>query len=292
MMTSFNLISSEVVDLTPELARQWHDMKPTPTERLLDPKRVNHLKERIAEGRAVPFQWAAVTVKSTGDTFRANGQHSSEAIIQLDRNLPKGLKAVVDRYEVPDMHGAVLLFRQIDDRRSSRTARDVARVYQGIVHDVEKIDPKVAKVGNDGLGWWRRQIEGVPVPSGDDIYDLFNETGLHSFLNWLGETLSMKTPELTNGPVVAAMYATFITGEEQARKFWVSVGRGGDQYDENDPATVLDDWLKAAKENHENRLKPGEYYQGCIYAWNAMREDKQIKDIKYDYKKKGFLRPI
>jgi hypothetical protein len=31
--------------------------------------------------------------------------------------------------------------------------------------------------------------------------------------------------------------------------------------------------------------KPGQFYQGCIYAWNAYRENKTIERIKYDTKK-------
>jgi hypothetical protein len=276
--------------MSQQLAQRWRDLKPTPTERLLDPKRVQYIKERVESGFGVPFHWADMLVKSTGEMFRANGQHSSEALVQLDGKMPLGLKAHIDHYEVPDMHGAVMLFRQIDPRQSARTTRDVAGVYQGIVHNLEKVDRKTAKLGIDGIGWWRRQIEGVPTPSGDDIYDLFNETGLHSFLNWLGETITLKTRELEVAQVVAAMYATFNAGEEQARQFWHNVARNGVEYEENHPTTVLDQWLQR-RIKEEMKLKPGEIYQGCIYAWNAAREGKSIREIKYDIRK-GFLRAI
>jgi hypothetical protein len=32
-------------------------------------------------------------------------------------------------------------------------------------------------------------------------------------------------------------------------------------------------------------LKPTNFYQACVYAWNAFREDKTITTIKYDTKK-------
>jgi hypothetical protein len=32
-------------------------------------------------------------------------------------------------------------------------------------------------------------------------------------------------------------------------------------------------------------LKAGNFYQACIYAWNAFREDKTITSVKYDTKK-------
>ena len=33
------------------------------------------------------------------------------------------------------------------------------------------------------------------------------------------------------------------------------------------------------------RLVPANYYQGCIYAWNAYRDNKTITSVKYDTKK-------
>ena len=46
-------------------------------------------------------------------------------------------------------------------------------------------------------------------------------------------------------PIVAAIYATFIANEDAARAFWDQVARGGLEYEENAPSTVLDNWLKA-----------------------------------------------
>jgi hypothetical protein len=291
-MSAFTLKSSEVVDLTFDVAKQFREMKPTPTERDLDPKRVEYLKERVIKGWAVPFHLATVTVKETGEIYRANGQHSSEALFQLNGQMPAGLKAHVDHFEVADLHGGAALFRQIDSRGSSRTARDVSGVFQGIVPELAKVEKKVAKIGIEGIAWWRRQIEKVPVPSGDDIYDLFGEAGLHSFLIWLGGTIDMKTPELAKPPVAAAMYATFIVDEKDARTFWHDVARGGVQYEDTHPTTVLDEWLKQAH-SPKSDFNPaqGQVYQGCIYAWNAAREEKTLKDIKY-VTTKGFLKAI
>jgi len=65
------------------------------------------------------------------------------------------------------------------------------------------------------------------------------------------------------------------------------VARGGAEFDDNAPPTLLDAWLKAAAETRGNRreLKPGNYYQGCIFAWNAYREAKAISSIKFDARK-------
>jgi hypothetical protein len=150
----------------------------------------------------------------------------------------------------------------------------------------------IAKLGVEGVTYWRRHVEGLSVQSGDDQYQIFAEAGLHPFLLWINDVYSIKTPELRRPQITAAMYATFIKDAAAARKFWADVARGGVEYEENAPASMLDAWLKAAKEGElKEEPKPAQYYQGCIYAWNAFREEKQIKDIKADTKK-GMHQPL
>ena len=98
--------------------------------------------------------------------------------------------------------------------------------------------------------------------------------------------LSIKTPELRRPTIVAAMYGTWIKNEREARKFWEEVARGGEEYADNAPTTVLDSWLKGmAEKRGKAELKPANLYQGCVFAWNAYREGKTISTIKFDTKK-------
>jgi hypothetical protein len=69
--------------------------------------------------------------------------------------------------------------------------------------------------------------------------------------------------------------------------YTVHVARGGVEYDDNAPATVLDAWLKQLAENKRasEKMLPGNFYQGCVFAWNAYRDGKSLSNIKYDSKK-------
>ncbi len=99
---------------------------------------------------------------------------------------------------------------------------------------------------------------------------------------------SIKTPELRRQTIVAAMYGTFEKNEAEARKFWQEVSRGGVEFEDNHPTTVLDAFLKSAIEDKKKlELKLPSFYQESIYAWNAFRGDKTITTVKYDAKK-GF----
>jgi hypothetical protein len=281
----FRLLKSEVIPLTHDLAAEFHAMKASPTERELDKSRVKHLRQKILAGQAVTFHWA--TALLNGMELRMNGNHSSGALCELNGSFPDRLMVNRETYEVPDEASLAYLFRQFDDRKSGRSPADVSGAYQGLHEPLREVPRLIAKMGVEGIVWFRRNVEGLPVPNGDDIYSMFGETGIHAYLRWLGEVLSSKTPEMARVPVAAAMFATLNASDSGAREFWPSVARGGVEFDETAPSTVLDCWLKELKENKDprRRVLPAQLYQGCVFAWTAFRQEEAIKSIKFDTKK-------
>lgn len=290
MTTPFCITESKVVPLTRELALEFRDLEASPTERELDPSRVNHLRQKAEAGLFVPPHWA--TAQLGNRRLRMNGRHSSTMLTSLDGAFPEGLSAHIDEFRVSDENGLALLFRQFDDRKSGRTPTDVSGAYQGLYEPLRGVNRKVAKLGIEGVAWWRRTIEGAPTPAGDDVYTLFGELGLHGFIGWISTIFDIKTPEMEHAAVVAAMYATFIASDHGAREFWSAVANGGVQFDDDAPVTVLDDWLKKLKDPSERQaiadIKPAQRYQGCIYAWNAFRQNHSLKEIRYNTSKGWF----
>ena len=58
---------------------------------------------------------------------------------------------------------------------------------------------------------------------------------------------------------------------------------GGKPYEDQHPTTTLDKWLKACRDGKcDDTMKLAFHYQGCVYAWNAFREARTIKDIKFN----------
>jgi hypothetical protein len=283
--TSYRLVKSEVRDLTRELAEEFRNLEPSPTERELNPVRLKHLKTKAEAGQLVTFHWSVARLGEK--RLRMNGQHSSNMLCGLNGHFPKGLKVHIDEYEVPNKASLALLFRQFDDRKSNRSPGDVASAYQGLYEELHDVPKGPAKMAVEGACWYDRNIEGLPPVSGDDQYIRFGEPGLHGFIRWVGELFTIKTPELRRQTIVAAMYGTFTKNEAEARKFWAEVARGGEEYAENAPSTILDAWLKAMAEKRgaKTEVKPANLYQGCVFAWNAYREGKTISTIKFDTKK-------
>jgi hypothetical protein len=92
--------------------------------------------------------------------------------------------------------------------------------------------------------------------------------------------------ELRRQTIVGAMYGTFDKNEAEARRFWIEVSRGGVEYEDNHPTTVLDTFFKSVFEEKKKwDLNPANLYQASVYAWNAYRENKTIASVKYDTKK-------
>jgi hypothetical protein len=294
LMANFQLISSSVKELTPELAAQFRDLVPSPTERDLNPSRLKMLRQKAEAGLLITFHWAKA--KMGGTWLRVNGQHSANVLADLNGEFPKGLKVHLDEYEVDSPQGLALLFRQFDDRKSGRSSADVSGAYQNLEPALRDVAKPIAKLGAEAVNWYCKTVEHTPYKQGDEQYHLFNDSGLHGYLVWLHSIFSIKTPELKVKEVLGAMYATFNANEGEARKFWDSVARGGVEYEDDAPASVLDVWLKDIKEkkldNKNGKKVPqgGELYQGCVYAFNAYREGKKIDRIKYDTSK-AFMTP-
>lgn len=282
-MSTFKLVNSETVNLTHAIAVAFRDMKPSPTEREINPGRVKHLTDKINSGLAIPFQWAKV--RMNGEELRVNGQHTSTILAGMNGSMPDNLKATIDEYEVDSVDGLALLFRQFDDRKSGRGPADVAGAYQGLYPQISGVPKPVAKLAVEGAAWQIKYVAESAVLQGDDVYTMMGKAAYHPFINWMGTVYSVKTPELKNKQVAAAMYSTYDVNAESADVFWDLVARGGDEFDEMSPATVLDCWLKDIKEKKIEGVKPGNFYQGCIYAWNAWRDEKQIRTIRSDISK-------
>ena len=95
--------------------------------------------------------------------------------------------------------------------RRSQIRADTERCIrrdQGLYADLRDLPRASAKFAAEGMYITAVRSEGLPAPSGDDRYSLFGETGLHGFVRWVGELITIKTPELKRPTIVAAMFGT------------------------------------------------------------------------------------
>lgn len=277
-MAKFRLVDVKIVSITRELAQYIASLPASPTERPLDRSRLTFLEKKAEAGLLVPFQWAIARMDEK--VFRVNGQTSSSVLANLPGEFPLGLKGSMAEFEVDDVEGLVLAWRQYDARESSRSALHIYGAYQGIVDDLQGVTPARGKLAIEAIAWNLTMVEKVPVPKGDDVYTMALTTMYHGFMQWVDTMLDGNAPEIKHKAIVAAMFATWSRDETACQEFWRLVSRGGDPYNPEHPATILFAWLAAIR---EKKLKahpgPGQLYQGCLYAWRAFTDGKGIKTI-------------
>ena len=104
----FRLTNSEVRELTPQLAAEFRDLEPSPTEREIDPTRIKHLYEKAEAGHLVTFHWSVAQLGNR--KLRMNGQHSANMLCGLNGAFPEGLTVHLDEYQVdtPDRASPVV----------------------------------------------------------------------------------------------------------------------------------------------------------------------------------------
>jgi hypothetical protein len=290
----FRVLETKSVPIDKELALTFMQM-PSLTERMLNQKRLREIKEKLESGLLIPFDWFTVRVRQLENKqYRMNGQHTSFFLSNLPEPFPKGLLANLVHFEVDSQEDAVLLFRQIDSMMSARKPEDVAYVYQKQHQELININSDDERRVCIGIVFYRWKMQTPkPIskePKGDDRWEIVNESAeLRSFIAWVCKLMEGDKSYLggKNGkPTIAAMFNTFQKNEAVAREFWGLVSRQGDPYNPEHPTTVLYLALKKILKDKEYKKAQGvsekSIHYGCNYCWNAYREGKGIKEMRWD----------
>jgi hypothetical protein len=294
-MREWKLIESKTVKANRskalELASTHAALSESSIERRKDAAHVKKLVQIIRNDVALPFQWA--TVEFEGKKLRMNGQHSSAAILEVGQEIPDSLAFHIDHYEATSRSGMVELFRQFDQRWSSRNSADIAGAYQALVKEIAECNRKVMKAAAEGISWCLRAVDGEPhVPTGDDVYSLLHGERYLPFLLWLNGIFNYRR-EILKREVMAAIYKSYDASQSHADLFWRKLAHGPDAFsDDMEPGAVLVNELCRAYEDVEFRDKEfpqlSIYYKKSVKAWNAFCAGQRIATLKVAGKGKGW----
>lgn len=269
-----------------EAARKHASLPDTPTERSKDKARVKKLVGIIRNGLALPFNWA--TIDYNGVVHRGNGMHSAAAIMEVGSDLPDGLIFHIDHYKVPDRKGMVELFRQFDQRWSSRSVLDIAGAFAGLVPELVHMKGTPAcKIIAEGISWFGNTVEGSggtgKYPAGDHVFDILHSDDHIPFIVWAFKTINGRKV-LTRRELVAAMYGTYNVSQSGSDKFWSEVGFGLNFFKEGAPGGILIGELEKAHDDPDFRAKEfpqsAFYYRKAIKAWNAFCAGERISTLR------------
>jgi len=250
-------------------------------ERPYNKKRMEDLKKKIEEGKAILFNWSCAYVVSDDELYRVNGQHSSHAILNIDK-FPRGLKAVITEYACDTKDDLADLFAQFDPRSSSRTPADNIRAAQAARPKLQCLKPTIVNTIATGILIAGRNGKETRFSQADQKVAVVrdNEGFIEFFADiYTGGDKIADAKHLYKAAVAAVMYKTWCKDKVAADEFWTDV-RDGVELKKSDPAYVACNYLLTANLSRiggsGKKVTAFEIYCRLIRAWNAFRKGDKI----------------
>ena len=132
--------------LTPDLCREFRDMKALLGERPLKPVHVAYLANELKDGRFLSPTWHVAIVQGTTVRLRADGQHSSRMLTDIldsptPERFPQGLQAMIVTHEIDsEEEDGPILFNIFDNPHSTRTNTDAMAFSKASYPDLTGLD--------------------------------------------------------------------------------------------------------------------------------------------------------
>ena len=202
------LLSTKIVDLTPELAEDFATMPEWGGERPLRAKRLEFLRSRLDDGLFHTPRWACAWLN--GRKFRMNGQHSSNMLLAAGPAFPRFMQAIIDEYQCDNELDLCTLFSQFDSPESTRNTADVIGAHAGIHEEIRNIPPTYLQLIIAGVVVHRSEGESSKYPA--------EERGrlVHENIEFICLAMNyVRRFEFRRPGVTGAMYATWERSHER-----------------------------------------------------------------------------
>lgn len=280
----FRLIEKrKIVSASAKLAREFAEMLPCPNDRPVRKAILAMIDRAVTEGTFRSAVWASCYCKSTQQTYRINGKHTSTYLSGLE-TFPSGLDIYVERYEADTLEDVAKLYATFDSKQSSRNANDINRAFAATDVDMVQLPHRMVSLCVTGMSYnlWEDSYSAHP-PDERALLLLDHK----DFVLFVWDILSnTDSKHLWRGPVVAAMARTFAKCQRDARSFWEAV-RDGSAPDNRSPDRLLERYLNRVSVNTgkgarslKDKVGSRELFVKCLHAWNAWRRGDST-DLKY-----------
>lgn len=229
------------VTCTKALVQEFAEMEPCPGDRPFRMKIAKVLKLAIIKDTFRVANFASVYVKATKQTYRVNGKHTSMVLNDLAGRFPKGLHAIVERYEADTLEDAAVLYATFDHKQSLRSTSDVNRIFSSSSADLSEIPARIINACASGLGIavWEQDVRRHEAEERANLLLTHRD-----FVAWVAQLCPQdkKYRHLLRGAVVAAMFRTFQKTKKAASEFWQLVAEESHPSNKH-PSRVLARWL-------------------------------------------------
>lgn len=276
---AYRHVKVEVVPLTQKLAEEFSNMGRGRGERPFKHERHSFLQVKLENGKLYPPRWRTCYVRSTGETLRLDGQHSSYMLANCNGSFPNGMVVIIDRFECDTPDDLDELFNEFDSRKSARTPSDMVVSTASRYEELDDVKPMVTTRILNGLAFVRAITEDDAAPNAKTISIEERAKNIHryrDFIVWCAEFASASA--LKWDCVIAAIYMTYVRDKDAAQQFWRMVRDESGEFGSASRSIAkvlreLDSVSNDRKSDGNRRM----VYVKCLHAWNAHRENRTTR---------------
>jgi hypothetical protein len=261
-------VKVELLPLTLELAKKINGMRPLPGERDLKASDVRRFETHLKAGTWTSPSWAVARVKETDEVYRADGQHTSHALLNaLPELFPVEGNVTITHYDIDSIKDdAAALFEEFDSPLSARSNKDVMGIYRARYKELEdqKVDKDFLVKVTNGIDFYLRDQRGELLQS--VIRYTVRKHGLYlddpefrSFVMWLYRWHGTKYAWMIGKPgIIAEILTDWKTDAKIATEFWDFAFRESHPDVTNVTrklTTKFNDWRRDTKKKPQDRYR-------------------------------------
>jgi hypothetical protein len=274
---AFSKTNVTLENLTPELAKQFSAMPGLFGERPIRPSRLAFLDHHRRNGTFVSPSWAVVVDQTTGQRYRANGQHSSTMLAQVDGSrdgdpgFPVNLLVTIEEFTTDNLlNDALPIFDLFDHPRAARTNTDIMGIYRARYEELEEIDLPLLVALTNGVAYYEdgRGTEGIILPP-RERGGYLTRAQVRDFVQWAASY--DVTPHgwmFKKAGVVAEMFANIQAEPSAAKEFWrlvLTESHPDPEHETRELSRVLRDW------STKPRIRQDRFRREAARHWRRYR---------------------
>lgn len=267
-------IKSEVVSVTPEMARNLRQACHFERQRQISEGNVLRLESEIKNDRFVPGTQVYFCVLPDKTMYIVNGNHTLEAVAKSGRTTV----LTFTYHRVETLEDVARVYATFDNHKA-RTWMDTYRAV-GFDESVPMVNKIGSAVGFIMSGfrydtWKPNEAMSSRLARVDQVARYSEEASL--LKGAIGGSPKMNLKAITRAPIVAVALETLKYQPSSAVEFWHAVA-SDEGLSTGDPAKALLRYLQ--KTGGPSRTYWPELARGCALAWNAHFEGRPLKVIK------------
>ena len=285
----------QLIELTPEILREFAQAQPLPGERSIKERRLTQLLRLMQSGRFLGLDWARGHCRADSQTYRFDGQHTTQLLTELldnaqtlgehpreDVPFPAGIPITLVDWEFDSVEeDAPTIFNMFNNPLSVRSNTDMMETYAAFYPDLAGIDVGLLMKIMNGVVYYEKQQHEKAKKKNPAVRRLQFDTrdmgmGLENvryraFILWIigFQDLRLFKRTVSRAGLVARLYSDWVENPETAQKFWTLV-LSESAPDPDDETRSFAEQLKKMNADRK-KVTQDEFFKEAAKAWKRFK---------------------